>query len=159
MPFVSLLVVFFAAASMILDQHLFDPIIEILSGLDESLQPAFLFIVDGLLSMFSDNIFIATIFIEAVGDKQGLSNEVNADNGTQTLFWSEQHFHRLGMAISLGTNLPSIATPNGHATALFLMTSAIAPLVELTYSRMVLMAAPYAIAFSVAGLVGVTFMV
>lgn len=41
---------------------------------------------------------------------------------------SPEHSERL----ATGTNLPSVATPNGQATFLFLLTSAIAPLVRLT---------------------------
>ncbi|WP_252495680.1 hypothetical protein, partial [Escherichia coli] len=49
----------------------------------------------------------------------------------------------LAVAINTGTNLPSVATPNGQAAFLFLLTSSIAPLVRLSYGRMVWMALPY----------------
>ncbi|MCZ8486168.1 hypothetical protein O9993_14180 [Vibrio lentus] len=39
--------------------------------------------------------------------------------------------------INTGTNLPSVATPNGQAAFLFLLTSALAPLIRLSYGRMV----------------------
>ena len=45
--------------------------------------------------------------------------------------------------INTGTNIPSIATPNGQAAFLFLLTSAVAPLIRLSYFRMVWMALPY----------------
>ena len=45
-----------------------------------------------------------------------------------------EHYNDLAIAINAGTNLPSVATPNGQAAFLFLLTSAIAPLVRLPYS-------------------------
>ena len=47
------------------------------------------------------------------------------------------------IAINTGTNLPSVATPNGQAAFLFLLTSALAPLIRLSYGRMVIMALPH----------------
>jgi NhaB family Na+:H+ antiporter len=47
--------------------------------------------------------------------------------------------------------LPSVATPNGQAAFLFLLTSALAPLVRLSYGRMVYMALPYTIVLSIVG--------
>ena len=49
----------------------------------------------------------------------------------------------MAVAINTGTNIPSIATPNGQAAFLFLLTSAIAPLIRLSYFRMVWMALPH----------------
>ncbi len=43
---------------------------------------------------------------------------------------SREHFDTLAVAINTGTNLPSVATPNGQAAFLFLLTSSIAPLVR-----------------------------
>ncbi|VFT26996.1 sodium:proton antiporter [Pseudomonas aeruginosa] len=40
---------------------------------------------------------------------------------------SREHFDTLAVAINTGTNLPSVATPNGQAAFLFLLTSSIAP--------------------------------
>jgi NhaB family Na+:H+ antiporter len=57
----------------------------------------------------------------------------------------------LTIAINTGTNLPSVATPNGQAAFLFLLTSALAPLIRLSYGRMVYMALPYTIVLSVVG--------
>jgi NhaB family Na+:H+ antiporter len=37
---------------------------------------------------------------------------------------SREHFDVLAVAINTGTNLPSVATPNGQAAFLFLLTSA-----------------------------------
>ena len=59
---------------------------------------------------------------------------------------------KLAVAINTGTNIPSVATPNGQAAFLFLLTSALAPVIRLSYGRMVLLALPYTITMSLAGL-------
>jgi NhaB family Na+:H+ antiporter len=64
-------------------------------------------------------------------------------------------FDRLVVAINTGTNLPSIATPNGQAAFLFLLTSSLAPLIQLSYGRMVVMAFPYTLAVTAAGLLAI----
>jgi len=65
----------------------------------------------------------------------------------------------MAVAINMGTNLPSVATPNGQAAFLFLLTSALAPLIRLSYMRMVFMALPYTIVLSIvaATMIVVTF--
>lgn len=63
------------------------------------------------------------------------------ENGAISL----KQFELLAVAINTGTNLPSVATPNGQAAFLFLLTSALAPLIRLSYGRMVWMALPYTI--------------
>ena len=140
LPFTALLVVFFAIVAVIHDQHLFQPIITAVLAMDEAIQPAMFFIANGVLSMISDNVFVATVYI----------NEVKAalDAGTISL----EQFNKLAIAINTGTNLPSVATPNGQAAFLFLLTSALAPLIRLSYGKMVVMALPYTIVLSVVGL-------
>ncbi|MFG0381608.1 sodium/proton antiporter NhaB [Pseudomonas sp. zbq_18] len=133
LPFTALLVVFFAVVAVIHEQHLFSPIIEWVLALPKEQQPGMLFIANGLLSAISDNVFVATIYISEV--KQAFL----AGN------MSREHFDTLAIAINTGTNLPSVATPNGQAAFLFLLTSAIAPLIRLSYGRMVWMAIPYTI--------------
>jgi len=56
---------------------------------------------------------------------------------------------------NVGTNLPSCATPNGQAAFLFILTSAVAPLVQLSYTRMVQMTLPYTIVLTISGLIGI----
>ena len=143
LPFTALLVVFFAVVSVIHDQHLFQPIIEAVLAMDIGVQPAMFFIANGILSAISDNVFVATVYI----------NEVAAAFNAGTI--TREHFEALAIAINTGTNLPSVATPNGQAAFLFLLTSAIAPLVRLSYMRMVIMALPYTIVLSVVGLLTV----
>ena len=139
LPFTALLAVFFAIVSVIHDQHLFSPVIDYVLAQDPSTQPSLFFIANGFLSAISDNVFVATIYI----------NEVkNAfDNGVITL----DQFNNLAIAINTGTNIPSVATPNGQAAFLFLLTSSLAPLINLSYLRMVYMALPYTIVLSIVG--------
>ena len=68
-----------------------------------------------------------------------------------------KQFELLAVAINTGTNLPSVATPNGQAAFLFLLTSALAPLIRLSYGRMVLMALPYTLVLTLVGLLCVEF--
>ena len=69
---------------------------------------------------------------------------------------SRAEFEQLAVAINTGTNLPSVATPNGQAAFLFLLTSALAPLIRLSYGRMVIMALPYTIVMGGVGLLCVS---
>ncbi|WP_375739490.1 sodium/proton antiporter NhaB [Pseudomonas boanensis] len=139
LPFTALLVAFFAVVAVIQQQHLFTPIIQAVLALPTDQQPGMLFIANGLLSAISDNVFVATIYITEV--KQALE----AGNMTR------EHFDTLAIAINTGTNLPSVATPNGQAAFLFLLTSSVAPLVRLSYGRMVWMALPYTLVMGTLG--------
>lgn len=140
LPFTALLVVFFAIVAVIHDQHLFTPVIDSVLAMDAAVRPGMFFLANGLLSMISDNVFVATVYI----------NEVKAalDAGTIT----RAEFDQLAVAINTGTNLPSVATPNGQAAFLFLLTSALAPLIRLSYGRMVIMALPYTVVLGSVGL-------
>ena len=93
-----------------------------------------------LLYTSSDNVFVGTIYI----------NEAKAamESGAITL----KQYELLAVAINTGTNLPSVATPNGQAAFLFLLTSALAPLIRLSYGRMVWMALPYTLVLTLVGL-------
>jgi len=146
LPFTALLVVFFAVVAVIHEQHLFSPVITWVLAMDPTSQPAVFFLANGLLSAISDNVFVATVYI----------NEVKAalDSG----LIDRDHFDKLVIAINTGTNLPSVATPNGQAAFLFLLTSALAPLIRLSYMRMVVMALPYTIVLTTVGLISVIYM-
>ncbi len=147
LPFTALLVVFFAIVAVIHDQHLFTPVIDAVLAMSADVRPAMFFLANGVLSMISDNVFVATVYI----------NEVKAalDAGTITRL----EFDQLAVAINTGTNLPSVATPNGQAAFLFLLTSALAPLIRLSYGRMVIMALPYTVVLGGVGLVCVTLFI
>ena len=140
LPFTALLVVFFGIVAVIHDQHLFTPVINAVLEMESSVRPAMFFLANGVLSMISDNVFVATVYISEVKDA--------LDAGTIT----RKEFDQLAIAINTGTNLPSVATPNGQAAFLFLLTSALAPLIRLSYGRMVIMALPYTMVLGGVGL-------
>jgi NhaB family Na+:H+ antiporter len=97
--------------------------------------------------MISDNVFVATVYITEV--------KIALDAGAI----SREEFEQLAVAINTGTNLPSVATPNGQAAFLFLLTSALAPLIRLSYGRMVIMALPYTLVLGGVGLLMVTLFI
>ena len=140
LPFTALLAVFFAIVSVIYDQKLFDPVINYVLLQDESVQPSLFYIANGFLSAVSDNVFVATIYIKQVAE---------------TIPAGTDQFNNLAIAINVGTNIPSIATPNGQAAFLFLLTSSLAPLINLSYLRMVYMALPYTIILSIVGYISI----
>ncbi len=139
LPFVSLLCIFFVVVGMIHDLHLFSPVIAWVLEMPLDVQPGAFFLANGVLSAISDNVFVATVYI----------NEVRAAFDAGEI--SREHFDMLAVAINTGTHLPSVATPNGQAAFLFLLTSALAPVIRLGYIRMVVMALPYTIVLTVVG--------
>ena len=145
LPFTALLVVFFAIVAVIHENHLFSPVIAWVLAEDPAVQPGMFFLANGVLSAISDNVFVATVYI----------NEIKSvfDAGDIT----RDHFDKLVVAINTGTNLPSVATPNGQAAFLFLLTSALAPLIRLSYMRMVIMALPYTVVLTTVGLLAVLY--
>lgn len=144
LPFTALLVVFFTVVSVIHSQHLFQPFIEMVLAQPAENQAGMLFVANGALSAISDNVFVATVYIGELKASL-LRNEISAEQ-----------FRLLAIAVNAGTNLPSVATPNGQAAFLFLLTSAIAPLLRLSYGKMVVMAFPYAVVLTLVGFWGVT---
>lgn len=146
LPFTALLVVFFSIVAVIHDQHLFTPIINLVLSIDGKNQLIAFFIANGVLSMISDNVFVATVYITEVQKAfaEGLFN----------LDW----YNKLAVSINMGTNIPSVATPNGQAAFLFLLTSSLAPLIRLSYLEMVKMALPYTIVLTATGLLATAFL-
>ncbi len=152
LPFTGLLVVFFVIVAMIHDQHLFNPIIEWALEKDPAQQPSLFYIANGVLSAISDNVFVATVYIGEV------MNAFPEDVLTNPELAAERaQLEKLAVAINTGTNLPSVATPNGQAAFLFLLTSALAPLINLSYGKMVKMAFPYTIVLGIVGWIGVMY--
>jgi NhaB family Na+:H+ antiporter len=147
LPFTALLVVFFAIVAVIHEQHLFTPVINSVLAMDSDIRPPMFFLANGVLSMISDNVFVATVYITEVKDALAAGAITRAE------------FDQLAVAINTGTNLPSVATPNGQAAFLFLLTSALAPLIRLSYGRMVIMALPYTLVLGGVGLTCVTLFV
>lgn len=140
LPFTALLAVFFAVVAVIIDQQLFTPVITWVLTYEGDMQLVMFYLANGFLSMVSDNVFVGTVYITEV-KKALLAGQITRDQ-----------FDMLAVAINTGTNLPSVATPNGQAAFLFLLTSALAPLIRLSYGRMVYMALPYTIVLTIVGL-------
>jgi len=185
LPFTALLVVFFAIVAVIHDQHLFTPVISFVLAMKGQTQLVAYYVANGVLSMISDNVFVATVYISET--KLHFINILNSIEGTgmsgEALMglltdphnsWPEilsgmpkevssqvvatmTQFEKLAVAINTGTNIPSIATPNGQAAFLFLLTSTLAPVIKLSYGRMVVLALPYTITMSISGLLATYF--
>ena len=146
LPFTALLVVFFAIVAVIANQGLFTPVIDWVLTYEGKTQEALFYLANGVLSMISDNVFVATVYIKEV-------NEIYQAGGI-----TRDQFDALAIAINTGTNIPSVATPNGQAAFLFLLTSALAPLIRLSYGRMVIMALPYTVSMSITGLLALWYL-
>jgi len=140
LPFTALLVVFFAIVAVIQDQNLFAGVIGYGLSLEGIHQIGMFYLANGILSAISDNVFVATVYI----------NEVLRALHAGTI--TRDQFDLLAVAINTGTNIPSVATPNGQAAFLFLLTSSLAPIIRLSYGRMVWMALPYTITMTLVGL-------
>lgn len=143
LPFTALLTVFFSVVAVIVDQKLFTPFIQFVLSSDPSSQLSLFYLFNGLLSAVSDNVFVGTVYI----------NEAMTAMKAGLVFYTQYEY--LAVAINTGTNLPSVATPNGQAAFLFLLTSALAPLIRLSYGKMVIMALPYTIVMTLVGFFGV----
>lgn len=144
LPFTALLTVFFAVVAVIIDQQLFTPVITWVLTYEGNMQLVMFYLANGLLSMVSDNVFVGTVYITEI-QKALTAGSITRDQ-----------FDLLAVAINTGTNLPSVATPNGQAAFLFLLTSALAPLIRLSYGRMVIMALPYTIVLTIVGLLAIS---
>jgi NhaB family Na+:H+ antiporter len=183
LPFTALLVVFFSIVAVIHSQELFHPIIEYVLSLKGQDQLAAYYVANGLLSSISDNVFVATVYISetklhftnilgSIPDIGMTGQELMArltdphvaradvlatlpQSIAPRIRETMEHFDKLAVAINTGTNIPSVATPNGQAAFLFLLTSALAPVIRLSYGRMVLLALPYTITMSLTGLAAV----
>lgn len=146
LPFTALLVVFFAIVAVIHDQHLFTPIIQWVLSVDGQNQLVAFFLANGVLSAISDNVFVATVY---------MTETFKAFEAGSIAF---DQYQKMAVAINMGTNIPSVATPNGQAAFLFLLTSALAPVIRLSYMEMVKLALPYTIVMTLTGLLATIFL-
>lgn len=146
LPFTALLVVFFGVVAVIHDQHLFTPVVGWVLGLEGRAQLVGFYLANGALSAISDNVFVATVYITEL------------EGALAAGVISQSRFEELAVAVNTGTNIPSVATPNGQAALLFLLTSALAPLIRLSYLKMVWMALPYTVVLTTTGLVSVAYL-
>jgi NhaB family Na+:H+ antiporter len=146
LPFTALLVVFFAIVAVIHEQHLFEPFTGWVLSMTGKKQLSMMFAATGALSAVSDNVFVATIYISGIKASllEGMIDQRN--------------FEQLAVAINAGTNIVSVATPNGQAAFLFLLTSSLAPLIRLSYGRMLWMALPYTIVLTVAAFIAMVYL-
>ncbi len=179
LPFTALLVTFFAIVAVIADQGLFDPVIQWVLSYEGKTQEALFYAANGFLSMISDNVFVATVYINQVTEIYQASvaqfgspvicpspeefqtmaaAAMQAGTEFPTACLTREQFDGLAIAINTGTNIPSVATPNGQAAFLFLLTSALAPLIRLSYGRMVIMALPYTITMSITGILALWYL-
>ena len=210
MPFAMLIVVFFAILGVVHEQHLVAPLAKWVFTFSGKSQLIALYFTNGTLSFVSDNVFIATIFINEVENAYAggvisqmiggieaacadgtFTQFINAveppknceivtqfienvkseyANGTiseflvqaktnyadQTIITREE-YEKLAVTVNMGTNIPAMATPNGHAALLFLLASPLAPLLHLSYFRMLKIALPYTIAMTLAGAIAIYF--
>jgi len=210
MPFAVLIVVFFAILAVVHEQHLIVPLAEWVFTFSGKSQLIALYFTNGTLSFVSDNVFIATIFINEVenayasgiiaqmidnieaacadGTLTQLINEAklayNSEmitqfinnveaaytNGTINTFIgaakveyadkvliTREWYEKLAVIVNMGTNIPAMATPNGHATLLFLLTSSLAPLLRLSYYQIFKLTLPYAIVMTITGAMAIYF--
>ena len=215
MPFAMLIVVFFAILGVVHEQHLVAPLAGWVFTFSGKAQLIALYFTNGTLSFTSDNVFIATIFINEVETaytsgiisqvisninlesayangnvpqaiaqyissipdvritpdnviitqfindvdtacKNGTLNDLTARYVGKTVISGEE-FEKLAVVVNMGTNIPAMATPNGHAALLFLLTSALAPLLKLSYFQMFKLTLPYTIAMTITGALAIYF--
>jgi NhaB family Na+:H+ antiporter len=146
LPFTALLVVFFAVVAVIQEQALFAPIIQWSMQMSGKKQLLAFFTASGLLTSVSDNVFVGTIYI------------TEAKKAFDAGLMDRAQFDLVAVAINAGTNIPSVATPNGQAAFLFLLTSLIASLIRLSYVRMLILAFPYTVTMTGAALAAVIWL-
>ncbi|MDR0328185.1 MAG: hypothetical protein LBI05_07825 [Planctomycetaceae bacterium] len=210
MPFAVLIVVFFAILGVAHQQELIKPLADWVFTFNGKSRFIALYFTNGTLSLVSDNVFIATVFINEVENAyaggmialmldslkdvqpgeavtqiisaahndyhsgiiaQFVEGVKNANmNGTLSeflteargkyegnMFISNEDYERLAVVVNMGTNIPAMATPNGHAALLFLLTSSLAPILQLSYFRMFKLALPYTVVMTLTGAAAIYF--
>jgi NhaB family Na+:H+ antiporter len=164
LPFTALLVVFFAIVAVIHDQELFKPVIDFVLSMGGQKQLAAYYVANGALSSISDNVFVATVYMnETAAHFKDYLHLLSHGVGIAAHATPEQvafltQYQKMAVAINMGTNIPSVATPNGQAAFLFLLTSALAPVIRLSYMEMVKLALPYTITMSITGFLAVMYL-
>jgi NhaB family Na+:H+ antiporter len=144
-PFTMLIITFFVILGVVHDQHLVAPVAQWVFTFSGHAQLIALYFVNGTLSFVSDNVFVASVFINEV-DKAFVAGMFNRE-------WYE----KLAVVVNMGTNIPAIATPNGQAGFLFILTSSLAPLIGLSYFKMFKLVLPYTIVLTTAGALAAYF--
>jgi len=88
--------------------------------------------------------------------QSGTMNDFTAQYANKVIISREEYEH-LAVVVNMGTNIPAMATPNGHAALLFLLTSPLAPLLKLSYLKMVELTLPYTIVMAMTGALAIYF--
>lgn len=143
--FIALLLTFFVVVGAISDQGIFTPIIAWVLRQPVEAQPLLLFGTSGTLSAGSDNVFVALTHIPAVKQAYELG------------LMTKEHYWELIRAINVGTNIPSIATPNGQAAFIFIIMSTVASQLRLSYKKMLVMALPFTIVLTIAAIIALVY--
>jgi NhaB family Na+:H+ antiporter len=146
MPFTMLIVTFFVILGVVHDQYLVKPLADWVFQFSGKAQKIALYFTNGTLSFVSDNVFIASVFISEV-DKAYAAGAFN-----------QEWYEKLGVVVNMGTNIPAIATPNGQAGFLFILTSALAPLIRLSYFKMFQLVLPYTIVMTAVGAMAIYYL-
>jgi NhaB family Na+:H+ antiporter len=107
------------------------------------IQPPTFFVANGLLSAISDNVFVATVYINEVASTRG--GVIDRNSSTR---WPSRS--------TRARTYPASRRRSG--CILFLLTGA-APLIRLSYVRMVVMALPYTVTMTVTGLLAVAYLI
>ena len=147
LPFTALLVVFFAIVAVLHDQHLFEPVV-----------------ARGAATARARRRSRCSTSPTACFRRSATmcSSRRSTSPKSRRRCWKarsrSEQFEALAVAINTGTNIPSVATPNGQAAFLFLLTSALAPLIRLSYGRMLWMALPYTVTMTLTGLLAVIYL-
>ena len=147
MPFASLIILFFSIVTMINNLALFEPIIKTVLAFTDNTRLIAFYLANALLSIMSDNVFVATIYMGELS-KAFTSGLITTNE-----------LRELAIAVNAGTNISSVATPNGQAAFLFLLTSPITKLIGLSYNGMVKMAFPYFVFFTITGLLTILYLI
>jgi len=146
LPFAALIVVFFVVAGMIDEQGLFRGLVQSVLGLSGKSRMVGVYFADAILSSVSDSVFVAAVYI----------NEVYSAYTVGQL--SRSDLNLLAVAITVSTNIAAIATPNGQAAFLFLLTSRLSPLLKISYFNMAWMCLPYTISLTLSSFLIVFFL-
>ncbi|MEX0965283.1 MAG: SLC13 family permease [Pseudohongiellaceae bacterium] len=96
LPFASLLVVFYVIVAMINSQEMVHPVMDWVLAMEGSQQVFMVLLSNGLLSAISDNVFVATIYMNEITPlvEQGLM--------------SREIFEAQSVAVVMGTGIPQV---------------------------------------------------
>jgi NhaB family Na+:H+ antiporter len=132
--------------------------------------------LDGLEAAYADGTILQFLYAaKSTYDSEIITQFINSAelayaDGTFAQFMSEvkieyaenavisrEWYEKLAVVVNMGTNIPAMATPNGHAALLFLLTSSLASLLKLSYIQMIKLTLPYTIAMTVTGALAIHF--